>query len=429
MTAAIIERKPSAVQLRVEIPWQEYLVFAEKAARRLSKAKTVNGFRAGNAPYWAAARDLGAMTVLEEAFADAVPATLAQTLQTEKLETVGEPSIQLEKLAPENPVSYTASVLLLPSVEVGDLSRISCAAQPTTVDPSEVDRVLEGLRAMHAAERPVDRAAGKTDAVTVDLSMSVGGVPVEGGSAKGNIVHLDRTHYVPGFPEQLIGMRKGESKKFALEFPKEHFQRHLAGRMVDFEVSMTEVRDRLLPPADDGLATRIGQPTLEKLRTLITGNLAQEKQEKEQTRFEQELLRCVLEKTRFGEIPDFLPTREAQRMLAELEESVSRDGGTFEDYLQHLKKSRADLLLDFAPKAFERVKGALLLRSLAKRENIAVSDEEVERDIASAKKVYEKNPEIMEMLDREHVREEIRARLRNKKVIDWLKARIDRSNH
>lgn len=424
MTSTVIDRKPSAVQFRIEIPWEEMLSHAETAARRLSRTKTVNGFRAGNAPYWAAARDLGAMNVLEEALTEAVPATLAEALKTEKLETVGEPSIQVEMLAAENPTIYTASVLLLPEVTVGDLSNVTCALQPTTVEVHEVGNVVEELRTMQATERPVDRPATATDAVTVDLAMTLGGVPVEGGAAKDNVVYLDRTHYVPGFPEQLVGMSKGQEKKFALEFPKEHFQKHLAGRMVDFAVTMTDVRERLLPEPDDGFAKRVGHESFETLRALIQQNLTQEKENKEAQRYEQELLRCVLEKTRFGEIPDFLVTREAQRMVLELEDSVSRDGGVFNDYLQHTGKTREQLLMDFAPKALERVKSALLLRHLAKQEGISASDEEVEQDIAQAKTMYAKNPDILEALDRGHVREEVRLQLRNKKVIEWLKGKI-----
>lgn len=424
MTVTVIDRKPSAVQLRIEIPWEEMLPHAEIAARRLSKTKSVNGFRAGNAPYWAAARDLGAMTVLQETLSDAIPATLGAALTQEKLETVGEPSIQVEMLALDNPTIYTASVLLLPEVTVGDISNIPCKPQSTSVAAEDVDHVMEELRTMQATEQSVDRPAGSTDAVTIDLTMNLGGVPVEGGSATGNVVYLDRTHYIVGFPEQLVGMKKGQEKKFQLEFPKEHFQKHLAGKMIDFAVTMMDVRQRLLPEPNDALALRVGQPSLEKLRERIHTNLATEKEQKEADRAEQELLRCVLEKTRLSEIPDFLVTREAQRMVIELEESVSRDGGVFNDYLRHIGKTRPQLLLDFAPKALERVKVALLLRHLGKQEGINASDEEVERDIAQAKTLYAKNPDIIEALDREHVREQVRLQLRNKKVIAWLKEKV-----
>jgi len=424
VTATVIDRKPSAVQLRIEIPWEEMLPHAEIAARRLSKTKSVNGFRAGNAPYWAVARDLGAMAVLEEALSDAIPATLGDTLIQEKLETVGEPSIQVEMLAPDNPTIYTASVLLLPEVTVGDISKITCKSQSTSVAAEDVDHVMEELRTMQATEQSVDRPAGPADAVTIDLTMNLGGVPIEGGSAKGNVVYLYRTHYVPGFPEQLVGMKKREEKEFQLEFPKEHFQKHLAGKMIDFKVTMIDVRQRILPEPNDALALRVGQSSLEKLRERIHTNLAIEKEQKETDRYEQELLRCILEKTRFSEIPDFLVTREAQRMVTELEESVSRDGGVFNDYLQHIGKTRPQLLLDVASKALERVKSALLLRHLAQQQNISVPDEDVAKDIERTHELYAKNQEVLEALELPRVREQVRLQLRNKKVLEWLKGQV-----
>lgn len=424
MTATITNRKPSAVEFRVDIPWEEVLVHAESAARRLSKVKTIKGFRPGNAPYWAAARDLGAMTVLEEALVEAVPATLSRAVRDEKIEVIGEPSITIEKLAPENPVIYTARLLLLPDITVGELARISCGHESVVVTPKDIDGVVEELRTMQVIEARVERPAERADAMTVNLTMSIGGVPVEGGSATGHVVHLAEDHYIPGLTDQLIGVSAGQTKTFQLEFPKEHYQKNLAGRTVDFSTTVTEVRERKFPDVDDAFVSRLGQKSIADLRSLIEKNLQEEKTDKEQKRFETTLVKAVLEHTRFSEIPDFLITEEAQRIVHELEENIQHKGGAFNDYLQHIGKTREQLLLDFAPQSLERVRAALLLRHLAKEHGITVTDDEVNHDIEETKKLYEKQDDTRDALETPAMREQVRLMIRNKKVLEWLKARV-----
>jgi trigger factor len=256
--------------------------------------------------------------------------------------------------------------------------------------------------------------------------MSIGGVPVEGGSANGHIVRLSEEHYVPGFTDQLVGMSSGQTKTFQLPFPKEHYQKNLAGRMVDFSATVTEVRERTLPEPDDAFAARLGQKSIIDLRFLIEKNLREEKEDKEEKRFESALLKAALERTRIGEIPDFLVTEEAQRIVRELEESVKQRGGVFADYLQHIGKTREQLLLDMVQPALERVKSSLLLRHLAKEHSIVVSDNEVDRDIAETKKLYEKSEEVRDALDTSAMREQVRLMVRNKKVMEWLKMQVNK---
>lgn len=414
----------SAVELTVELSPDEMRPYLERAAVSLSTQTSIPGFRPGKAPYEQVVARFGSGRVWEEAAQLVVPKVFGDIVKKESLETIGSPAIEVIKLAPDNPFIFKATAALLPKVTLGDYAKIKIERKPTEITAAQVDKVVTGLQKMQTKEAVVARPARATgDKMIVDMQISLDSVPLDGGTTKDHAVYMDEEYYIPGLKEQLQGLKKGDTKEFQLKFPKEHYQKMIAGRDVDFKIEVRDVFELQSPALDDAFAQKIGQSTVAGLRTLIRENLESEARQKETERQEIELLAKAAEHTKFGDIPDILINEETHKMLAELEDGVTRQGMGFEDYLKKIGKTRDQLRLDFAPDAVKRVKTALMIRALANAEQITITDAEVDTEVARVLELYKNAPGEHEQIKSPGAREYLRGMLRNRKVLEWLKTR------
>lgn len=412
----------STIELTIEIPAEEMRPYLEKAALKLSTETTIPGFRAGKAPVDEVRRRFGAGRVWEEAAQLAVPKTYSTVVVQEKLETIGSPQIEVIKLAPDNPFIFKATAAFLPEVTLGDFTKIKIEQKTTEVKDAQVGKVVADLQKMQTKETVVARPArAQADKVVLDMTMSLDSVPLDGGATKDHAVYMDEEYYVPGLKEQITGLKKGDTKEFRLAFPKEHYQKMIAGKDVDFKIEVKDVFELHPPLLDDAFAQKVGQKTVSDLRAIIRANLEQEARSKEDERQEIALLEAAVERAKFGDIPDVLINEETLKMLKELEDGLARQGTNFEEYLKRLGKDRDQLRLDFTVQAMQRVKIALMIRAIAKAQNIAVDDGEVDAEVARVLELYKNAPGGHEQIKSEGARDYLRAILKNRKVIDWLK--------
>jgi trigger factor len=232
---------------------------------------------------------------------------------------------------------------------------------------------------------------------------------------------MGKNYFVPGFDKKIMGAKKGDTRKFELPYPDDHHQKNIAGKLVEFEVKIKDVYSRELPKVDDEFASFFQLKDLAELKTNIRASLLQEKKRHIDLKNESEMITAIINDTKFGDLPEIIVDSELKNMLAELEQSVVRQGGKFEDYLQHLKKDRAALMLEMAPNAVKRVKSALVIRELAIIEKIAATEKEIHEKIDELKKQHAANPEIMKMLSEHGYHHYLENILTNEKVIAKLK--------
>lgn len=414
----------SQVELEITVVPADYIKEMEAAAGRLSQRAAIHGFRPGKAPYDIVKQSLGEIKILEEALQSIVEKNYHLAVTAEKIETIGMPEITIEKMAPGNDFVFKAVAALLPSVKLADFSKIDAKKKEVTVGDQEINDVLENLRKMQAIEVIKDGPATKEDKVEVAMNMSIDKVGVEGGQAPKHQVYLSEGHYIPGFADKLLGMKKGEEKEFSLKFPDEHYQKHLAGKNIDFHVKVNDVYSIEYPEINDELALKLGQKSVEGLKEILMTNLKQEAQGKEDQRIEAELLEKVILASEFSEVPDVLVTSEKQKMFYELKNSLQEQGIEFEKYMKDLKKTEAEIADDFAERAMTRVKAALVSRQIAKANGIKVEKEELEKEIEAIRVTYKNDPKVEEALKRPEVLDTLAATIQNKKVVAWLKETI-----
>lgn len=422
MQTSIKKLPKSEVELAVTVTTDEMRPFLEAAAQEMATTSKIEGFRPGKAPYDLVTRRFGEMKIYEAALENAVRSTYVKALLAEKINAVGQPKIDVKTLAPGNPLVYTATVPVLPAItRLADYRSIKVARHPVEIKPKDVDSALAMLQKMQRRETSVDRTANASDKIVVDMDLTQSGVAIEGGQARGHAVELAEPYYVPGFTDAVIGIKKGETRNFTLNFPAEHYQKNIAGKPVDFKVTATDVVELAPPALDDAFAATLGQNSLAALKDLVEKNLHEEAGEKEAAREESEIIKQIVAGSQFEDFPAVLVNAEGERMLLELERSVAAQSVSFDEYLKNLKKTRADLKLGFAPRAIERLKAALAVRAVAEKEGISATDEEVMNEVTRQINLYKDDPETQKNIREPEYAEAVRGALRNQKVMKILK--------
>ncbi|HMB65674.1 MAG TPA: trigger factor, partial [Patescibacteria group bacterium] len=335
----------SQVELNVELSPEEFQPFIDKAVQEISQETTIEGFRPGKASYEVVKQKVGEMSILDKAARIAVNETLDKAIQ-ENVEgqPIGQPQVDVTKLSSGNPMAYKAVISLLPEVKLGDYKNVPVEAEQVEPNEEEVDKTVKTLQEQYAEEKEVDRGAQKGDKVTVDINMSQDNVPVEGGQSQDTDVTLGQNYLVPGFDDNLIGSKKEDDLNFQIQYPENHHQKNLAGQNVDFNVKVKGVKERNIPEVDDEFAKKFGINSLDELKNILRDNISQEQKQKADQRTEIKMIDQILEKSEFGDIPTSLIDQEANKMLSEIQQNVTSQGGKFEDYLQSIGKSQEQLL-------------------------------------------------------------------------------------
>jgi trigger factor len=414
----------SLLEISLTVSAEELEKFVPETVEELSKEIKVEGFRPGKAPYDVLKAQIGEMKIYEHAAEHAIWQCYGKILEKENINALGAPRFEIQKIAPHNPVEVKISVPLFPKItKLANWKKIQIPAKKINIGGDEIDKTLSEIQKMQTIEKVIDREAKKEDKIVVDMDIILDGVPIEGGQAKNHAVYLNEPYYIPGFGEKLIGMKRGETREFKLPFPKEHYQKNIAGREVDFKVKACDVYELSSPKIDDEFAKRLGKENLVELKKLIKQNLEEEAKMKETERQEVAILDELVKNSQFEDIPDALTNREIEKMIAEYKYEIAKYGLKFEDYLASIKKSINDLRLDFAAKAAERVKASLVVREIAEQEKIKADDKEVMAEIERQLNLYKDDPSAQEEIRKPEYQNYVRTFLGNRKAVDFLRER------
>lgn len=410
-------------ELTIELTPEEYDPFLKKAALAISEKVKISGFRPGKAPYDIIKARVGEAKIWEEAIELAVRKTLLHAFDEQKIKTVGAPKIEVAKLAPGNNVAYKAVVNILPTIKKLTFENISVKQNEISIKDSEVEKSVLELQKMRGKEALVPRECRMNDKVEIDFSMYLDKIPLDNGSSKKLPIYLGEKQFVPGFEENIVGMRAGDSKEFALKFPDNYHQRNIAGKIVEVKARALAVYEIQLPKLDDAFAKDLRFNDLAGLKKHLKENLLLEARGEEEKRADDEMVDAIIEKNAFTDIPDVLINSEASAIANEIEHSVTQRGISFGDYLKHLKKTKEQLLLDVTPMAIKRVKGAILFREIAEANNISATDEEVLASLDELKKNHTSDEERKTLHNPEY-KNYLKNILTSDKVMKFLRGKI-----
>ena len=318
----------------------------------------------------------------------------------------------------------TVKFIKLPRVTLKTYTGLNVKKKEVKASEEDVVASLEEFRNLNAKETDVDRVSALGDKVKVDFDAFLDNIPLEGGSAKDHSIHLGESKqmYIPGFEEQFVGMKSGDSKDFTLTFPKDYGRKDLANRKVNFKAKVHKVLSVEKPELTDELAKKFGDfKSIGDLRDRLRKNLEEDAKRKEEERFELAVIQKLIEKNNFESIPQEMIADETERMIAELESSVTHQGGKFDEYLASIKKSKEDLKKDFSIRAIERIKTALLLREVAEKHSLVATQDAINEVITREKEHHAQNPEMASQIDSPHYRRHVANVLTSQNVIHYLK--------
>ena len=389
MKTSIKEKVNGKITLEVELEASEFQVAVNKAAKKLANKVNIPGFRKGKVPKNILKQFIGSEAICAEAVDDILPDTYIKALEQEKIEPIDKPSIDMVQFEEGKPLVFTAEIPVKPDVELGEYKGIEVEHKNAEITAKEVENYLGAMQQRHAQIETVpDKALEAGDTAIIDFEGFLDGEPFEGGKGENYNLVIGSKTFIPGFEEQLIGMKPGDEKEIAVTFPEDYQSESLKGKEATFKVKVNEVKIKKLMSIDDEFAKDISEfETLEELKQDVENRLKKLAEQEN----EQQLRNKVLEKVAKNcqvEVPGVLIERKIDDLIKDMEFRIRQQGLTLENYLKFTNTSMEQLREQYKESASTSVKVDLVLEAIAKAENIEVTDEEVNKEI---EKIAEQN--------------------------------------
>ncbi len=403
--------------LTIEMESSEVEESLDKAYHRLVQRTRVPGFRKGKAPRNVLERYVGRESLLDEALHHLVPDAYEQALKEQELESIAQPQIEIEQT---DPLLFKAVVPLKPEVKVGDYHGVRLTPEPVEVTGDKVDAVMEQLRHQYATWEPVERPVDFGDLLVMDVWSNVENKPLINQKGAQFQVLRDAVYPVPGFSEQLAGMKKDEEKEFRLQLPAEHPDKELAGKEASFKVRVNEIKQEVLPELNDDFARQVdpGIETLEALRARALSDLKLRAEEQTRIDFENRVIDAVVGLSAVA-FPPIMVAAETNRML---NQRFQRGQQELVAYLKNINKTEDELRDELSPAATKNVISSLVLGEVTRQEKIEIVDAdidaEIERMTAGVKE--DKKGELKRALNTPQVRASIGQTLMGRKTVQRL---------
>lgn len=420
MIKTTTQKAPSSVTLTINVDEQFITPYKQAVLKRLKKDLKIAGFRPGMAPDNIAEKELGEARVQAEVLEEVIMHAYTRAVRDEKLETIASPKITLKKFVPYNDLEFIAEAPVMPEIKL-DLKQLKVKKAEVKVDHKEVEETLAGLQKQSAKRAEKDSKIENEDEVTFDFTGVREGKPVEGASATNHVLVVGSKQFIPGFEENLLGLKKGDKKKFTVTFPKDYHAKDLAGRDVEFSVTINKVTEVDLPKMDDAWAKTVGPvKDLAALKSDIKGTLENQKQGEAIKSYENQVLEAAVNLAKF-EVPASLVEEQAAKLRNETEENLKNSGLDIEKYLEIQKRSKADFEKELKTESEKRVKLGLILRHIIELQKLTVTDTEVSAEIEHLKEHYT-DPKMLEELTHDHFKGDVRNHLLTTKAMGVLVA-------
>jgi trigger factor len=413
----------SRMQLDIEVPPADVDRHFATAYRHVAERTKVPGFRPGKAPRTVIDRFVGRGTVIAEAIdhlvSDAYDAALDQTT----IIPIDQPEVDIDPagVAEGQSVRFTATVAVRPEVELGAYTDYPFTLETPDTTDEQVDGVITELREEQATLRPIDdRQAQKGDVAAVKFTGTIGGEPFEGGSADRLPLVIGEDRMIPGWEDQLVGMAIDETKGFDITFPDDYRVEELQGKAAHFEVTLLDVRERILPELDDEFAKSVGEvQTVAELRDEIRDALTKRAADEARHAYADRIIDFAASNATV-EVPEVMIANEIDIMRDELSNRLAQQRIGLEQYLALAKQTPEELTAELREPASRRVKVLLVLSAIAEKEGIDAMPEEVQAEIDEQLARYGNDPKLAESLSRRRGRSYLRMTIRNRKLVDTL---------
>ncbi|MED4890340.1 MULTISPECIES: trigger factor [Heyndrickxia] len=406
--------------LTVEVDAETVDKSLDKAFKKVVKQINVPGFRKGKIPRPLFEKRFGVESLYQDALDMIVPGEYEKAIEETGIEPVDTPNIDVEQMEKGKPLIFKATVTVKPEVKLGEYKGLEVEKPDTDVTDEDVEKELKKLQE-RLAELVIkeDGEAEMGDTVVIDFEGFVDGEAFEGGSAENYSLELGSGNFIPGFEEQLAGVKTGDEKEIEVTFPEEYHASELAGKKATFKVKVHEIKAKHLPELDDEFAQDADDEveTLDALKEKIQKDLKESKEHAAKHAVEDAVVEKAAENAEM-DIPEAMINTELNRMLQEFEQNLSAQGLNLELYYQFSGQNEEALRNQMKEDAEKRVRFNLTLEAIANAENLEVSDEEVDEELKRMSEMYGMSvDDIRRVLGST---DGIKADLKARKAIDFL---------
>ena len=377
-------------ELTVVVDAETFDKALDEAFKKVVKKVNIPGFRKGRVPRPIFEQRFGVEALYQDAIDIVLPDAYAKAVEETGIEPVAAPDVNVEKIGKGEGVTFKVSVVVKPEVKLGQYKGLEVEKVDTEVTDEDVQKELEMLQKRHA-ELVVkeDEPAENGDTVVIDFEGFVNGEAFEGGKAENHSLELGSGSFIPGFEEQLVGVKAGEEREINVTFPEEYHAEELAGKEATFKVKVHEVKGLVLPELDDEFAVDVDDEveTLDALKEKIKNRLKSEREHEAKHKVENE----VLEKAALNaemDIPEEMIDNEVDRMIKEFDQRLQAQGLNLELYKQFSGQTEEALREQMREDAEKRVRVSLTLEAIVKAENIEVTEEEVNAELEKMAETY-----------------------------------------
>ncbi len=407
MTVKSCEKlEKSRVALTIEASAEEFEAAVNKAYLKMRGKINVPGFRVGKAPRKIIEKMYGEEVFYEEAVNIILPDAYEDAVKEQKLDVVGYPEVELESCTKDG-VVFKCTVAVYPEVKLGQYKGLEAPKAEVKVAAADVNARLKEMADRNSRLVSVERAVKKGDTADIDFEGFDNGVAFDGGKGENFDLEIGSGSFVPGFEEQLIGMKAGEEKDIDITFP-ENYTPELAGKPVVFHVKVNEVKVKEVPAVDDEFAKDVSEfDTLKELKADIKKKMTAERTEAAQRAFEDVLMAKVAEGVE-AEIPHEMVELQAERMMEQFKQQLAAQGIPFDQYLKMTGTTEADFRKQADGPAAEQVKMDLAVEAIIKAEGLEATDEDVENELKHVAEKYGMDLEtVKKYLRPEDVKEQV----------------------
>ena len=420
-----VENKTNEVKLEFTIEAEKFEEAIQDVFKKNAKYFSIPGFRKGKAPFKMVEKMYGIQIFYEDAFNAIAGKAYEDGIKEKELDVVSKPEIDIVQIEAGKDLIFTAVVSLKPEVKLGKYEGIELKKVEYNVSDEDIEHELGHMAERNARLVTVtDRAVETGDTAVIDFEGFVNGVPFEGGKAENHELTIGSNTFIPGFEDQIIGMKQEEEKDINVTFPEEYFSKDLSGKPAVFKVKLHEIKKKEMPEINDEFAKDCSEfETLEELKKSIKERIEEQNKSKEKYELEENAIEEVCKNAKL-EIPEGMIELEIDNMEKDIESRLSYQGINLEKYLEMIGKTREEFRTEYREQAEKQIKSRLVLEEVAKAAKITVAEEDIAAKISEMAKTYGKNED--EIKENVGLRQYVEDGLKTEKTINFIieKAKI-----
>jgi trigger factor len=410
------------MQFEVKIEASQFAKAIDAAFRKLNQRVIIPGFRKGKAPRFLFEKNYGKQVLVQEAVEDLLPQAYSEAVRQHGIKPIDQPEITSIEAEEGKDFVFKGKVQVLPEVTLGKLSGFGIEKPSAEVTEEQVQAQLDSLRERMATLVTDESGEVKQGSFAViDFEGFIDDVAFEGGKGENYTLEIGSGTFIPGFEDQLVGAKVGETRDVNVTFPEQYHAEHLAGKSALFKVTVKEVKRKELPELNDEFAKEVSRfETLQELKADIENRLKETAKQNAEREFQNKVVDAVAAEATV-EIPDVLVHREIHNMIHEFEHNLAQQGYSLELWYQATGKTHDDLHKEFEETARKRVKNELVLGAVAKQAGLDVTESEVDAEFDALLKQYPSQKAQVEKLRKDaDYRTRIRESLLVQKTLNHL---------